>query len=498
MNRRTFLALAATTGLTACRTGPANGSQGIGAANGPHGTGRPPALRNRLRVPPLVDPEPGADGVRRFELTAQTGHSLILPGPATPTWGFNGDHLGPTLRVTRGDLIEIAVTNALEEPTNVHWHGMRPPAAMDGGPHRTVGAGAAWTARWTVDQPAATAWYHPHTLGTTAAHLYRGLAGMLIVADATDPRLPSSYGVDDIPLILQDKRIAPDGALAGDPRDGVLGDRLLVNGTFEPYLQVTTERVRLRVVNASGTRRHHLAFADGRLFHVVGNDAGLLAESVEVDRVSLAPGERVELVVEFWWGETAVLRGLGGDDAGPVDVDVLAFVAAPRLARSRRVRRRLTGLPPVPVPPGATVRRIRLDERGTVNGRPPDPSRIDEVVPAAATEIWEVENAAAHARVFHIRSAAFEVLDVDGDPPPPYATGRKDTVHLPAESRVRLAVRFGGYADPGSPYLYHSASLRRGDPGVMGRFVVVQPGTEHRTPRTLVGPAATTEPDDLQ
>jgi len=72
------------------------------------------------------------------------------------------------------------VHNELPEATTVHWHGMHLPLRMDGGPHQPIAPGATWSPEWTVDQPAATLWYHPHPHGSTASHVYRGLAGLFI------------------------------------------------------------------------------------------------------------------------------------------------------------------------------------------------------------------------------------------------------------------------------------------------------------------------------
>ncbi|WP_218010087.1 multicopper oxidase family protein [Actinomadura kijaniata] len=429
--------------------------------------------------------------MRTFELTMQQGRARILPGTQTATWGFNGPFLGPTLRAARGDVVQMAVTNRLAEAGTVHWHGMRLPARMDGGPHQTIEPGATWTPRWTIDQPAATSWYHPHPHGRTAAHVYRGLAGMFIVDDDERLELPSRYGVDDIPLILQDKRFGPDGAsFSGDPLKGtfgILGDHVLVNGTYDPFLRVGTERVRLRILNGSTARMYHVGFADRRRFQVIGTDAGLMAAPVEVDRLSLTPGERAEVVVAFTAGEQVVLRSFGGDnDIDKGDLDLLRIVAVPRLEDSPAVPRRLADLAPIQPPQGARVRRFRLNGHDAINGREMDMARIDEVVPAGAVEIWEVENN-VYAHNFHIHEVAFRVLDVAGSPPPAYTNGHKDTVYVPSKSTVRLAVQFGHHTDPASPYMYHCHILRHEDSGMMGQFVIVRPGTENQVPHTLPG-----------
>ncbi|MCP2164929.1 multicopper oxidase family protein [Goodfellowiella coeruleoviolacea] len=473
MRRRNFLAL---TGLFAGLA-----LTGCGGADGNTGT---LGFRNALRIPPLLDPAAGADGVRRFDLRLRQGRSEFLPGKSTPTWGVNGDYLGPTLRARRGDRVAMAVTNEVGEPTTLHWHGMRLPARMDGGPHQTIQPGGTWSPEWTVDQPAATTWYHPHPHGTTSQHVYRGLAGLFLLDDDHEVALPKTYGTDDIPLVIQDKKFTEDGRLDEDfgGTYGLLGDQLLVNGTYDPHFQVTTTRVRFRVLNGSNAHVYHLGFADNRVFHVVASDAGLLARPAPVDRLRISPGERFEIVVGFAPGEQVLLKGFSGDeeiDRG--DYDILRLVAAAQLAPSAELPQVLTPLAPPAV--GATVRRFRLG--GTnINGREMDMARIDEVIPAGAHEVWEVDNI-TFAHNFHIHDAVFRVLDVDGEEPPEHLRGPKDTVFSPGKTLTRLAVEFGNHVDPAMPYMYHCHILRHEDRGMMGQFVIVEPGTENSTPREL-------------
>ncbi|MCJ0869257.1 multicopper oxidase family protein [Streptomyces sp. AP-93] len=500
MKRRDFIILAAAAGIAGCDSAPDRTGRTTGRATDgtPDGTTDRTtdtlAFANRLRIPPLLEPAADASGVKAFTLTMQRGHTEFLAGKPAPTWGFNGSYLGPTLRAARGDKVRLEVLNQLGEETTVHWHGMRVPAVMDGGPQRIIEPGSTWTPYWTVDQPAATTWYHPHPHGFTAQHVYRGLAGMFLLDDPQSRALglPDTYGVDDFPLVVQDKVINSDGTLSEDKLDEsvfFLGDRILVNGTYDPYLEVGSERVRLRILNASNARLLHIGFADGRGFQVIGTDAGLLPAPEAVDRVSLSPAERVEVVVAFTPGENVVLRSFGGrDDIDRGDFDLLKIVAAERLRPSPAVPGRLAQTPPIEVPAGARVRRFELDGTDEINGRDFDMSRIDEIVPAGAREIWEVK-ASHYAHNFHIHEVALRVLDIDGKPPPAWYQSQKDTVYLPAKSTARLAVEFGRYVDPRAPYMYHCHMLRHEDKGMMGQFVLVEPGTEAQTSRTI--PAGT-------
>ena len=272
-----------------------------------------------LRIPALAGSTVEDDGTRVFDLTMQTGTTDLTGDGPTGTWGVDGAHLAPTLRAQRGETVRVDVRNDLPETSSLHWHGMHVPAAADGGPHQLLRPGSTWSPTWTVDQPAATTWYHPHAHGTTAEHVRRGVYGMFLVDDpaAAPAGLPGTYGVDDVPVMLQDAGFTPDGQLRagrwGPSPLGATGDTLLVNGTVGPYLDVTTETVRLRLLNASGARVYDLALADGRDMDLVGTDGGLLPAPVRTGSVLLSPGERAEVVVRVEPGERVVLRSLPPD-----------------------------------------------------------------------------------------------------------------------------------------------------------------------------------------
>ncbi|WP_265521050.1 multicopper oxidase family protein [Oerskovia flava] len=470
-----------------------------------------------LAIPPLAESRVEADGTRVFALEMQEGTTDLGQGGPTPTLGVNGSFLGPTLRAERGERVRVDVTSSLGETSTLHWHGMRLPAAMDGGPHQMVDPGQTWSPTWTIDQPAATLWYHPHLHGRTADHVYRGLAGLFLVdpgqgdgadaADAAHDDLPGDYGVDDVPLVIQDKSFHPDGRLDDAPplfsAVGVLGDTVLVNGTPGPYLDVTTERVRLRLLNGSNARVLNLGFTDGRDVALIASDGGLLSEPVRTDRITLSPGDRAEIVVDVEPGERAVLRShpqdlgtnpvtarfSGGDDT----LDVLELRAAPDLAPSGDLPATLAGAgAEVPNVASATATRAFSLSGQSINGEQMDRGRIDEVVEAGATEIWEVTGRDDMVHNFHVHDVQFHVLDVGGEAPPLDLQGWQDTVYLQPGRTTRLLVTFGEHTDPTTPYMYHCHVLLHEDFGMMGQFVVVAPGDD--APERIEVPDDATHP----
>ena len=437
-----------------------------------------------LFVPPLAESHMDDEGRRVFDLVMQQGASDLGRDRPTPTWGFNGDYLGPTLRAERGEKVLVNVANELDEMSTVHWHGMHLPAVMDGGPHQPIEPGKTWSPTWRVDQPAATLWYHPHPHNETAEHAYRGLAGMFIVDDAKVSGLPDEYGVDDVPVIVQDKKY--DGhELDDDPSlfdsTGILGDQVLVNGTPGPYFKVTTERVRLRLLNGSNARIYNFGFSDGRPFDQVATDGGLLPEPVRTHRLTLSPGERAEIVVTMKAAEEVTLRSeplteLSSRFAGTEDrLDVLQLRAAKTLEASPDVSDHLAESPDLADDAVAKTRSFRLS--GTnINGLDMDMSRVDATAELDSTERWVVENADGNPHNFHIHDVQFQVASVDGARPPAHLQGWKDTIFMPPRRKVELLVRFTDYADPDSAYMFHCHLLRHEDQGMMGQFVVVEPG----------------------
>ncbi|UGT55588.1 multicopper oxidase family protein [Nocardia asteroides] len=455
------------------------------------------AAPRALPIPPQAPSTVGADGVRRFALRAQPGTTEMLPGAVTATWGYNGSVLGPTLRARRGETVEVTVVNELPEATSVHWHGMHVPAACDGGPHQMIAPGARWQPSWTVNQQAATLWYHPHPHGATEKHVQRGLSGFFLVdddaADALD--LPKDYGVDDIPLVIQDRRFTADGGLdESDPTDvGLLGDTVITNGIAQATFTATTERVRFRLLNGSSGRLYHLGFADDRGFQLVATDGGLLPEPVVLDRIPLSPGERAEIVVTLRAGERTVLRSRPIADRAGIDraaefgfddtFDVLSLRAADTLRPSAALPAALVPMRALAAATTAPSRTFEL-KWFMINNQRMDMNRVDMTIPVDTTEVWAVRNEDNWPHNFHVHDVQFQILAVDGNPPPPALAGWKDTVYTAPGVTYTLAMHFADHTDPTVPYMFHCHLLHHEDQGMMGQFLVLAPGMTP-TPRAM-------------
>lgn len=113
-----------------------------------------------------------------------------------------------------------------------------------------------------------------------------------------------------------------------------------------------------------------------------------------------------------------------------------------------------------------------------INDKQMDLGRADVVATVDTDEVWTVRNDNPLPHSFHVHDTQFRILSIDGAPPPARLAGYKDTIALEGDREYRLLVRFADYADPTTPYMYHCHLLWHEDQGMMGQFLVVEPGQQ--------------------
>ena len=324
--------------------------------------------RPLLPIPTLLS----ADARGDISLVAQAG-STQWRGKSVPTWGYNGDLLGPALRLDRGKTVNITLYNRLPEATTVHWHGLELPGEVDGGPQARIEPGQSRQVSFTPDQPAATCWFHPHQHGRTGYQVAQGLAGLVLLNDAESDALllPKQWGVDDIPVVLQDKRLSADGSRIDYQLDvmsaavGWFGDTMLTNGAIYPQHGVPRGWLRLRLLNGCNARSLNLSIDDQRPMYVIASDGGLLAEPVKVSELPMLPGERYEVLVDTADGKPFNLQTLPVRQMGmtlqPFDQPLPLLAITPlRIIASGTLPDKLANLPAVPSAQGLTSRWLQL------------------------------------------------------------------------------------------------------------------------------------------
>ena len=448
----------------------------------------------------------------RLDLRAQSGQTSILGGPPALTAGYNQGYLGPTIIMRNGPLA-VRIENALNEPVTSHWHGLLVPGAQDGGPHKGIEPGQVWTDDMQIGQRPNTPWYHSHAHGATARHVYSGLAGMIYQTDGRDDArgLPSTYGLDDLPIIIQDRRFDDAGRMIYNPnstdiQNGFQGERILVNGQFNAIAAVPRGMVRLRFLNGSNARFYTLHFNDRRAFHLIATDGGLLPQPVEMNYLRMAPAERAEVLVDFSQGPAPVLMSASG-----LSMKILEFAVDESIsARITRLPSALDAETPEAQAEDIPIRHFALNMGGSsqgevkpgavghaahggggnligsgpdgelgmamndfgINGRTYDMRRIDFQVKLGSYERWIIGGGGAGVlHPFHVHGVHFRVESTAGAPPGPEDSGWKDTIVVSGQAEI--VVRFERPAGPDAPYMYHCHILEHEDSGMMGQFTVV-------------------------
>ena len=307
--------------------------------------------------------------------------------------------------------------------------------------------------------------------------MYSGLAGLLLVTDQAEQALalPSEYGVDDLPVVLQDRQfddglmVVPQGMMT--MMQGRRGNTILANGTPNATARVPNGLVRLRLVNGSNARTYDLSFSDNRAFHWIASEGGLLDRPMSVRSLTLAPGERVEVLVDFsngqpvslktapdtnmpmMMGPLAQARNFAKEIFGGQGETVLQFDPAGVQGTPAKIPERLVERPAADPSKANTRRRFVLsmgmggmmgggtDSGGgmVINGRPFDMNRIDEKVRLGDTEIWEISGEMM-SHPIHIHGVQFEVLSRNGGKPITRDRGARDTVLV--REPVELLVHF--------------------------------------------------------
>jgi bilirubin oxidase len=454
--------------------------------------GGAPSDHNPLWIPPSLSGT-------TFDLALGKKSKQLRDGQKTDTYAFNGaDFWGPTLILNKGDLVQMHVTNNLDEETTTHWHGLHIPAVMDGGPHQVIPAGTTWSPSFEIKNKAATYWYHPHLHMMTQAQLTHGAGGLIIVKDAEEAALalPRTYGVDDIPVVLTSRRFTADNQF---DLTSAYGDYMLTNGTMKAEVSLPAQLVRLRILNVETERSYNLAFSDGRSFHVIATDGGLVDAPIAVTKLKLFVGERAEILVDLsgdapgasldlqaenggqpfgFPGGEPQSSGMFGSLLNNTTFEVLHINVAAETAGA------IKALPAKLVtntfPTDAQVtksRTLNITDMGPgtpfkFDGQSFDPAVINQNVSLNAVEKWTISNGMVFSHSFHIHDVQFKIVSRSAGGVADYEQGWKDVVAVPRGESVTFIARFEDFASATDPYMYHCHMSNHEDEGTMGQFLV--------------------------
>jgi spore coat protein A, manganese oxidase len=436
----------------------------------------------------------GASTVTISEFSQQVLPSNFKVGPyggKTLVWGYNGSYPGPTIEAHRSTAFKPTFVNNLNNPallshlpidqtlhwadplhcnmnpacdtqrytgpvpTVVHLHGAEVPSAFDGNPESwfTPGfgiVGPGWVAQtytYPNTQEATTLWYHDHALGITRLNVYAGLAGFYLLRDPGHEPANLPAGPYEREIVFQDRLFDTNGQLLYPINtdsysehpfwvDMFMGDVAVVNGKAWPYLNVEPRRYRLRLLNGSNDRIYTLQLQTtsgqaGPAFWQIGTDGGLLNKPVQVSQITMAPAERVDLIVDFTGkqGSSFILKNSDGSSHsyGSYNTSLTEIMKInvslplsgadnslnPSTGPNLRPNNPIVALSPT-VTSSTVTRHMTLEEDRNgggflLNGLHWD-DPVTEKPRVGATEVWQIDNHTGLTHPIHVHLIQFQVF----------------------------------------------------------------------------------------
>ena len=365
---------------------------------------------------------PGFAWAAPQSLRAEPATLQILPEGenATALWGFNGMSPGPELRFRQGDRAAIRFENATDQPSSVHWHGIRLKNAMDGVPGLTqplVQPGDGYD--YTFNLPdAGTFWYHSHH--QSWEQVARGLYGPLIVDEKRPPKVDA-----DITVTLDDWRLDGAGAIMGGfgnmhdlSHAGRLGNYAMILPSHNSVR--AGDRIRLRLIN-SATARVFPIRIEGLDGKVVALDGMPLPAPRDLSDLQLAPAQRVNLIgtatgpVAFLFVARDALYDMGaiaqdGTNPTPLTTDIMPLpapdVATPAKTPDHSLTLRMEG--------GAMGGRHAGDDIWAFNGVSGLPDAPFARFKRGDTAVIDLINDTAFPHGIHLHGHHFFEMNADG------------------------------------------------------------------------------------
>ncbi|EDX86612.1 Multicopper oxidase family [Synechococcus sp. PCC 7335] len=436
------------------------------------------------------------NGLLSLDLEARD-QSVQLGDRTANLLAYNGKVPGPLLEAKPGDRVQIRFTNQLNQPTNIHYHGLHiPPTGSSDNVFLEISPGESHTYEYQIPENhlAGTFWYHPHKHGLVAEQLFGGLAGLFIVRGELD-EIPEVKAAREEFLVLKDFALDSNGNIADtghmSAMTGRAGGLLTANGQLNPAMSISKGGLlRLRLLNAAPSRFFRLSLADHTM-HLIATDGGAISSPVEISDVVLAPGERVEVLIQgnkasgnyrlinqpFNPAQGGMMGGMMRQNQSSDRAETVATLTYDGETDEMSLPSQLIAVESLPEP--QVTRKFALNHgmggmMGSgmvfmINGKAFDPSRVDTQVVLNAVEDWEVTNTGSMAHPFHIHTNKFQIISQNGQPAPYVAW--KDVVSVSPGETVRIRMAFRDYT---GKTVYHCHVLDHEDRGMMGILEIQQ------------------------
>ncbi len=468
-------------------------------------------MMERMGGGSVIDPPPGdpfKDPVEAQNLSTTAGivevdleagiTQININGIQANLLTYNGSYPGPTIRVKRGDILNLNFKNSLPNTTeknilgftknvsNIHTHGWHvSPKEPSDAAHLHIMPGETYNYSYDLSkQEAGTLnFYHPHIHGLTAEQVWGGLGGCLVTEEETDIGFETHIlGLKDI--TLSGSSPAPYTSTM-EYMHGKEGDTVMVNGLVNPVLSIRPGQVqRWRIVNLSNARFYKLSL-ENHIMHLIGTDGGLLDKPYPLNEIVLSTGERIDVLVKASrTSGTFRLRslpyertGMCGSSGQTITLMTLAYKG-----------KHLNDTIPSSINPNAA--RLDMDVsalpkktfvlsmnrgRGLINGHDFDVEPLTVMSEMGKYEVWEIVNQSGMDHNFHQHVNSSQILSIKGGDAGyaslyPSIPAWKDTVLIPKMGSTTMLMPVMNYD---GMTMFHCHILEHEDIGMMGMWHIM-------------------------
>ncbi|HTU96734.1 MAG TPA: multicopper oxidase family protein [Solirubrobacteraceae bacterium] len=403
---------------------------------------------------------------------------------------YNGSFTAPTLVANPGDLVEVRLVNHLDEPTNLHFHGLEvSPSGHADNIFISVAPGHTFQYRFRLPRsaPTGTFWYHSHEMvpmsqmgrfpnAASEEQVFDGLSGLLEVTGLERDLPRRLRGIPQRYLALRDVQVVG-GAIADSDINSNAPTTRLVDGQLRPRLTIAPGQTQLWHIGNVGADIFYRLSLPGHSFEVVAQDGHPVIHARRVSTLLLPPGKRWDVLVQGGRRGSAPLKTLfyhEGDDNYPVTT------LATLVTTGRAVR---PSAPPSVISWAsvdlrlAHVARKRVvvfseNPAGTVfyiDGQSYDPSKINFRAKLNTVEQWTIVNHTEETHPFHMHTYPMQLISVNGVPAA--FDGYQDEIVLPPHGYVVMRVRFSGFT---GETVFHCHILAHEDAGMMANILVTK------------------------
>ena len=398
-------------------------------------------------------------------------HESNLSDHLIPTMLYHGSLVGPTLRINPGDRVEINLINSLDEPTNLHFHGLHvSPSGDSDNVFRQVDPGeiAKYIIEIPVNHPPGTFWYHSHQHHLAYKQVSEGLSGLIIIDGITDLLPDSLHDIKQQTFAIKDFQIGNDSNITSIRT---------VNGKINPVASIAPGETQLWRLSNIGSETFYNIVLPGHIFYVIAEDGMPVWRVWDAENLLLPSGKRYDVLIS------------GGDVAGTYPLTALSYhqgcVICPEVTlttlnvsgtniTTKQMPSSLiqpSNLDHLPVDRNRTLilSSVVDENRYMINNKVFDPMRIDQLVHLGDIEEWTLKSMDDDEHPFHIHVNDFQVMSVNGQPYD--AHGLQDTVLIPPHGEVAIRILFKDFE---GKFVYHCHILFHEDGGMMGVVKVVK------------------------